>query len=747
MFRRSHSWANPVLTWLILGASATWATENSDKLPVPDDEAQKEAVSLIANLYKAEYDAAKTPEQKSALAKKMLQVGKDSKDDPTGRYVLFRLARDIAADAGDADTALAAVEETASLHELDILAVKADVLTKAVKAIKFPKQHQDLAPTLQSTFDDAVSQDRFDLAKTLNAVALNSARQARSAELVKQVVAQGKELEEIETEYQTVQEAFEKLKTAPTDPEANFLVGRYQCFIKGDWDNGLLMVVLGSDEELKKLAEAELAEKPDALKLGDEWWARSEECEGRSKQTIQSHASMWYRRALPALAGLSKARAEERIGVQAEIRPVAAPKPAERPTAPKKINTTLQFPNEQAVKELWSLSDDGWRIENNGMRLHGNRGKWISTRFMFTGDFTFRTTLRLEQFGAANIQVCGEKIELKGQAFVQNIGLVIARRGNVLHIQRNRNSSQIQIKEDIADHPTKIKIVYDHWDSRQSSVSIGAVGLEGTIIEESDPDLPQFLGEAVKDQPAEAKMTILARGPQGADWTFTLVGDAGRFVVVKGNGRWPVNNEGQKYVWTENGTTYTVDLEQRTVTRSRDGMFLNQATIYRVTGDAAKDQPAPAKSNRVFIADLDETAVHVLKHEGEDAFYKNDHRVLAAMRINGVPPKHAIFMVPEPTAKIAKAEYKLPGQFKRFAAVVTIPESPFHGDKQQQPRQPIVFSVLADGKLVWTSQPLKKIGDAAVCDVAIAGAKTLELKAQTTSTAWAFTTWLDPYVE
>jgi hypothetical protein len=285
-----------------------------DKLPVPEDDAQQQAVTLIANLYKAEYDAAKTPEQKSVLAKKMLQVGKDSKDDPTGRYVLFRLARDIVAGAGDVETAMAAVSETTSLYEVDALALKADVLAKVVKAIRLPKEHQDLAVTIRAACDDAVSQDRFDLAKSINTAALESARLARSAELVKQVVAQGKELDEIHTEYQKVQAAFNTLKTAPTDPEANYLVGRYQCFIKGDWENGLLMLALGSNETLKKLAEAELAEKSDPYVLGNAWWDYSEKADGRQQAGTRQRAAVWYKQALPKLAGLSKKVVESRLG-------------------------------------------------------------------------------------------------------------------------------------------------------------------------------------------------------------------------------------------------------------------------------------------------------------------------------------------------------------------------------------------------------------------------------------------------
>ena len=285
-----------------------------EKLPVPDDTAQKQAASLVADLFRADYEAAKTLEQKSELAKKMLQVGVDSKDDPTGRYVLLRIARDIAAGAGDIKTTMASVEQLISYYKVDDLAMQAEVLAKLVKTLRLPKDHQELGSQLQRSVRDAIVQDNFELAKVINATALDSARQARSSELVKQAVAQAKEIESLEAEFKKVLVAHETLKSSPTDPESNLLVGKYRCFVKRDWENGLLMLALGSDKQLKQLAEAELGEKPDAISLGDLWWALSEEQESQDKQAIQDRACMWYRKALPTATGLTKAKLEQRLG-------------------------------------------------------------------------------------------------------------------------------------------------------------------------------------------------------------------------------------------------------------------------------------------------------------------------------------------------------------------------------------------------------------------------------------------------
>src|SRR5262249_6318222 len=82
------------------------------KAPVPAAEAQKKAEALIHELYEKEYaKAAKDRAARSQLAVTLLQEGRDTNDDWAGRFVLFREARDLAARAGDAPTALQAIAD------------------------------------------------------------------------------------------------------------------------------------------------------------------------------------------------------------------------------------------------------------------------------------------------------------------------------------------------------------------------------------------------------------------------------------------------------------------------------------------------------------------------------------------------------------------------------------------------------------------------------------------------------------
>src|SRR5262249_5660973 len=67
------------------------------RLTVPGNDEQAEAEKLIKKRFETEY---KKPAERGALAAKLLDMARATNDDPTGRYVLLREARDLAAQAG-----------------------------------------------------------------------------------------------------------------------------------------------------------------------------------------------------------------------------------------------------------------------------------------------------------------------------------------------------------------------------------------------------------------------------------------------------------------------------------------------------------------------------------------------------------------------------------------------------------------------------------------------------------------------
>ena len=281
------------------------------KLPVPSQATQEQSLALIREIYKDDYANAKTDQQKAALARKLMQKARETQDDPASRFVLLKVARDLAAQAGEADAAFQAIDQMEAF-DIDARRMKVDVLKKAAKAASTGKQYEGVVTLSEKLMDDMVAADTFDPSDELGDIALSAAREARNKDLIKQVVARNKEVQEIVRAYDQVKAAKGSLETNPGDPKANLIVGKYLCFTKGDWAKGIPMLALGADEKLKALAVKELKGVSGAdaqAALGDGWWDLAE-----NEEAAKQRADYWYRRALPGLTGLAREKVERRIG-------------------------------------------------------------------------------------------------------------------------------------------------------------------------------------------------------------------------------------------------------------------------------------------------------------------------------------------------------------------------------------------------------------------------------------------------
>ncbi len=285
----------------------------SQQIPVPDEAAQNAALALITEAYKPDFEAAKTPAQRIAIAKKMLQQAMALRSDPTNQYLLLRTAHDLAGKEGDIATAYTAIAIVQKVFQVDALQLKAAVLADAAKALRPANEQQRIIPSALALVGEAIVADKYEVAKTLGELALDSARRAKNTDLIKQVVRRNEEVDHIAEAYAQSLAAREVLNDKPTDPAANLAVGKFNCFAKGDWVTGIPMLALGNDDELKQLAAQELVPPEEVLALGDGWWSIADQQDEVAAQRVRLHAVHWYKKAVPALSGLSKAKIEKRI--------------------------------------------------------------------------------------------------------------------------------------------------------------------------------------------------------------------------------------------------------------------------------------------------------------------------------------------------------------------------------------------------------------------------------------------------
>lgn len=300
----------------------------ADKVPAPNNAARVEALALVWEVFKVDFERAKTAGDQEALAKKLLGRAAESRDHPAEQYALLEVSRDIATQVGDGATAFEAADQMADAFRVDAVDMKAGILAELAKNAKTASKHKFIVENAFALIDHAVVADRFDVADTLGTTALASVRQAGGAALTQRLRSRMDEVEKTARAFDAMKAASATLQNKPSDPDANLIVGNYLCLEKGTWDRGLPMLALGSDPELKALALKELEAPtlaPDQVKLGDGWWTLALKYEGPARSVLQKRAVHWYRLALPALSGLVKDKVLRRtseLGFVIQVQPV-----------------------------------------------------------------------------------------------------------------------------------------------------------------------------------------------------------------------------------------------------------------------------------------------------------------------------------------------------------------------------------------------------------------------------------------
>jgi hypothetical protein len=453
-----------LLTFLLVAALPMSASEQLPKAAAPDEAAQEAASKLIADVYKSDYDNAKTAKQKIELARKLLAEGVATKDDSVNRFVLLRLAKDIGAQYGDITIAFEAVEQIQREFDIDALKLKADAASTAVKAAKLSKDSQVCLELLAPHIDQAISEDRYDLAAMFSKLALTCARETKDSDLIRQHVLISKKIEKASVAFETVRDAKSTLETEPTDPASNFAFGKFVCLYKDDWPRGLAMLALGNDEEVKSAAEMELQTEPDLVILGDRWWQIAEKMQGAEKASAREHACGFFQKALPSLTGLTKARVERLVAlVPASKSSVSGQPKPKLPTG----STSGQRNAKPQTDDKWRMliSDIGtykahWKngdnrgnyfydAESNSININSPWQLGVISSDQSWTEFYFDVTVQSISFGSFDMKVNGVSFRLD-DAFKQLPGRFPVR----VVFNPDKNLAIIYVGTDIASQST-----------------------------------------------------------------------------------------------------------------------------------------------------------------------------------------------------------------------------------------------------------------------------------------------------
>jgi len=450
-----------VVVALVAGAAAALAQGTA---PAPDAAAQARAEQLLRDVYGEEYDAAKTSAQKTELAKKLLDQAATSKADPASHFVLLRVAKEMAALAGDAETSLEAARRIVDTFDVDPVKTKLECLQAVSRAAKLSSQHGPIARQAFSLVDVAMAEDDFESASELSEIARESARRVRDYPLVKQIVAQLKVVKQAAEGYAEYRKTLVTLENKPTDPQANLSAGRYLCLVKGDWDRGVPMLALGSDPALKSLATRELegaASSSEEASLGDGWWDLAQVEQGDVRKSMMLRAGSWYRAAQAGVSSLVKVKIDgrlEEIGMEGDI---------ELPSSVRQ--PVFKFDDEAFTGQYW-LWNGEWNMGGDGGKAPRAAKSFLRTRFGYRGDvsidmdFSFGGA-RFSNTGGCWISVWGQKLVISNTYRRLTARIRIHREGDEIVFVLNGEEKRIPVEPSVWSKPTQIDV---HWRSRTS---------------------------------------------------------------------------------------------------------------------------------------------------------------------------------------------------------------------------------------------------------------------------------------
>ena len=279
---------------------------------VPDEPARQRASKLLQDAFQDEIGNARTSSQKKALAQKMLRQSQTMEDDPAGRFALLERSCTLAKEANDPATALAVIDQTARIYDVDRWSKKSEFLAEMAKEAKMAIHHRALAEQALPLTRNAMGERRFEIAAELGELALDEASKALDPKLLAAARRAAKDSKQSLTRFHEYEDAKARLQQQPGDHAANLTAGRYECLVVGDWDTGLRKLAAGGD----KLAAKELTDPKDAdaqAAVGDGWWDLATDNTSVDQANLFHRAARWYEKALPQATGLLKAKLEKRL--------------------------------------------------------------------------------------------------------------------------------------------------------------------------------------------------------------------------------------------------------------------------------------------------------------------------------------------------------------------------------------------------------------------------------------------------
>jgi len=436
-----------------------------------------EASQQVArDLFGDRFRSAKTTASKTAVAKEMIDGALKLKDGSADQFVLLKIGREIAAGAGDAATALQALERQAERFDMPVAKLRAETLLTAAREATAPLQHKAVADAALPVVDELAGGEEIGLALDICEAGRSAAQKSRQFVLVNELRARIDELKKQQGSSEEYRQALAVMQGDPAEPAANLAAGRYLCLVKGDWERGVPFLALGSDPALKAVALMELrmsraehgadsAEQQAAI--GNAWWDAAETRRGAERDTLRLRAGVWYRKAEPKLTGsLTGLKITQRLEELAKLR--LSDSTLVKRAGTLKERLVFQFDDKAFTEKYWEWSGEWQMTEDGGKAPPSN--SFLRSRHAFMSDVIVDMDFGFGQAAYTNTGGCwismwGKQLAISMEWHGLNARVHIHREGNEIVYVLNGNEQRIALDPQAGSLPTTIDLV---WRSRSS---------------------------------------------------------------------------------------------------------------------------------------------------------------------------------------------------------------------------------------------------------------------------------------
>jgi hypothetical protein len=282
------------------------------KIPWPAAHELAESEAKLKDDYRMQLDSGSPPVRQQAAAELLKRSG--SNGDPAFEAASLRVAGLLAADAGDVSLAMEICGQMEDRFEISVFPEKADLLEQAGKHARTPRNRSDLAETCLATGFAAVAADVYGSATRLANLARNFSAQSADSFLIPQAAFLSEETIECGHAFEGISNDWRTFRAKPNDPRAALAVGKFFCFEKNDWMEGLPLLLRGNDQALKAVANTEINGKltgtQEQRALGDSWWDLSTSAAEDDQDFYQHRARYWYLKAIGGSADPGALRQE-----------------------------------------------------------------------------------------------------------------------------------------------------------------------------------------------------------------------------------------------------------------------------------------------------------------------------------------------------------------------------------------------------------------------------------------------------